>query len=303
MKKAIIVVGPTAVGKTSLAIQLAEHFHTAVISADSRQCFRELSVGVARPSAEDLNRVPHYFIGTHTVNEEVNAALFEAYALKKTQEIFRDQDVVILAGGTGLYVKAFCEGMDPIPGISHRIKEDILHRYQQEGIEYLQRELQDQDPLFWKQAEQKNPHRLMRALGVFRSTGQSIVTFRTERKSQRDFQIIKIGLELPRDILNEQIRRRTELMMQQGLLEEVRELLPFRGQNALQTVGYKELFAYLDGNDTLEQAVAAIKINTRQYAKRQMTWFKKDPQIHWLDARYPPLDAGLRWVREAADHS
>ncbi len=281
-KTVIVIAGPTAVGKTMVAIQLATHFKTAIISADSRQCFKELNIGVARPSVKELQQVPHYFIASHSIKEEVNAASFEQYALEKVNELFQQQDVVIMVGGTGLYIKAFCEGLDTIPQIDPAIRENIISNYEKNGLMWLQQEVQQKDPFFYASGEIQNPQRMMRALEVMQSTGQSILSFRKNEKVERPFNIIKTGLELPKEELHRNIHTRVDAMMEAGLLEEVKQLAEYKDLNALQTVGYKELYDYLDGQLSLSEAVDRIKINTRQYAKRQMTWFKKDARIKWF---------------------
>lgn len=286
-KTVIIICGPTAVGKTAIAIQAARHFHTAVISADSRQCFRELNTGVARPSEKELKEVPHYFIASHSIEEDVTAAVFEQYALGKVKELFQQHDVVVMAGGTGLYIKAFCEGLDEIPDIKPGIREQIIAQYDQEGLAWLQEEVKKKDPAFYAAGEIQNPQRMMRALEVAESTGKSILSFRKGEKAARDFNIIKIGIELPREELNRRIDARVDAMMRSGLLDEVKELLPCKNLNALQTVGYAELFDHLEGKISLEKAVESIKTHTRQYAKRQMTWFKRDEAIRWFGPEEP----------------
>lgn len=280
-KTCIVITGPTAVGKTSLAIEIAQHFRTHIISADSRQCFTELNIGVAKPTAEALQAVPHYFINSHSIYEEVNAGLFERYALTKVKEIFTDHNTAVVVGGTGLYIKAFCGGMDEFPAIDFTIRKKILKDYEQKGLSWLQNEVEKKDPMYFAKGENKNPQRLQRALEVKLSTGKSIIEFHTQPEKQRDFNIIKIGIELPKEQLHENINTRVDAMVQQGLLEEVRALLPYKNFNALQTVGYRELFDYFLGNISFERAVELIKTNTRQYAKRQMTWFKKDKTIQW----------------------
>lgn len=281
-KTVIVVCGPTAVGKTSVAIQLAKRLHTEIISADSRQCFKELNIGVARPSIEELRTVPHHFIATHSIQEEVTAAYFEQYALQKINELFVKYDYVVLAGGTGLYIKAFCEGLDEIPKIDISIRENIIRKYEKHGLEWLQNEIAQKDPKYFTEGEVKNPQRIMRALEVVESTGKSILSFRKNEKAKRDFNIIKIGIELPKEILQHNINTRVDAMMQNGLLEEVISVIPYRQLNALQTVGYAELFDFLDGKTSLDKAIELIKIHTRQYAKRQMTWFRKDKEIQWF---------------------
>jgi tRNA dimethylallyltransferase len=282
LKTVVIIAGPTAVGKTAVAIQLAKHFQTEIISADSRQCFKELNIGVARPSENELKEVAHHFIASHSVQQEVTAITFEQYTLLKAKELFQQHDSIIMVGGTGLYIKAFCEGMDVIPEIDPVIRKQVIQSYTTNGIGWLKEQLQEKDPVFSQAGEMQNPQRMMRALEVVESTGQSILTFRKGEKVTRDFNIIKIGLELPREELLQHINARVDKMMGAGLIEEVRRLFPFKNLNALQTVGYKELFDYLDDKISLADAVSQIKTNTRQYAKRQMTWFKKDAAIKWF---------------------
>jgi tRNA dimethylallyltransferase len=284
-KTVIIICGPTAVGKTSVAIALAKYFHTEIISADSRQCFQELKIGVARPSDEELKEVPHHFIASHSITENINAAFFEKYALEKTNELFKNHDIVIMVGGTGLYIKAFCEGLDEIPSIDESIRKKIIGNYEEHGLGWLQEEVMKKDPAFYNAGEIQNPQRMMRALEVVESTGQSILSFRRNKKVKRDFSIIKIGLELPKEELHANINLRVEKMINEGLVEEVSSMQNYRDGNALQTVGYSEIFEHLDGKISLATAIEEIKKNTRQYAKRQMTWFKKDKEIHWVNAK------------------
>ncbi len=281
-KKVIVIAGPTAVGKTSVAIQLAEHFKTTIISADSRQCFKELNIGVARPSEEELHTIKHHFIASHSIQEEITAFDFEKYALQKAEDLFKVHDVIVMVGGTGLYIKAFCEGLDSIPAVDPVIREHIIKEYEAKGIEWLQQQIQEKDADFFAVGEIQNPQRMMRALEVVESTGQSILSFRKGEKAERDFNIIKIGLELPKEELHRNIHSRVDAMMEAGQLNEVKQLIPYKSLNALQTVGYAELFEYLESKASLADAIERIKINTRQYAKRQMTWFKKDGAIKWF---------------------
>ena len=281
-KTVVIITGPTAVGKSTVAVELAKHFQTEIISADSRQCFTELNIGVARPSEEELQEVPHHFIASHSVQSAVSAITFEQYALQKIEALFRQHDFVIMAGGTGLYIKAFCEGLDLIPGIDPAIREEIIQSYQEKGIAWLQQQLAEKDPLFSQTGEMQNPQRMMRALEVIQSTGQSVLSFRKGEKVKRDFNIIKIGLELPMELLKRKIQKRVDAMMEAGLLEEVKQLSSYQHLNALHTVGYAELFEYLDGKISLQRAIEQIKTHTRQYAKRQFTWLRKDQTINWF---------------------
>ena len=280
----IIIVGPTAVGKTAFAISLAQHFNTSIISADSRQCYKELSIGVAKPTAMELAAAKHYFIGSHSIHEEVNAGVFEKYALDAAAQIFITNSTAVMVGGTGLYIKSFCEGIDAMPAISPDLRDRITQDYEKNGLGWLQQQVAAKDPNYWESTHEKNnPQRLMRALEIVLSTGVSITSFQTDQKITRPFNIIKVGLSMPRELLNERINSRVDAMMQEGLLQEVTGLLPHANSNALQTVGYKEIFAHLRGEISLEQAAMQIKQNTRQYAKRQMTWFKKDTEVNWLE--------------------
>ncbi len=283
IKTCIIIVGPTAVGKTALAIQLAQHFSTDIISADSRQCFKELNIGVAKPSWQELDLVKHYFINSHSIHDTVNTAVFEQYALTKAKHIFEQHDIAVMVGGTGLYVKTFSHGIDEVPVIQPAIREKIIADYEWEGLAWLQTEVEKNDPFYFAKGEIKNPQRLMRALEVKLSTGKSIIEFQTQQSRKRDFNIITIGLEMPREDLNKRINGRVDDMMKQGLLAEVKSLVAYKELNALQTVGYREMFGHLAGDLSLQDATEAIKINTRQYAKRQMTWFKKDDAICWTE--------------------
>jgi tRNA dimethylallyltransferase len=287
-KTCIVIVGPTAIGKTAFAIQVAQHFNTQIISADSRQCFKELNIGVAKPSHKELDTVQHHFINSHSIHDEVNAGVFEKYALQKIEEIFTTNDIAVLVGGTGLYVKTFCQGIDNIPTIPLEIRNKINESYTQNSIEWLQQQIEKLDSKYFAKGEIQNPQRLMRALEVVQFTGKSIIEFQQQQKQQRDFTIVKIGLQMHREDLYNRINNRVDVMMEDGLLEEVKSLLPYKNLNALQTVGYTELFDYLDNKVSLDRAIELIKQNTRHYAKRQITWFKKDAEINWLNATLHP---------------
>lgn len=281
-KTCIVILGPTAGGKTKLSLQLADIFNTEIISADSRQCHKELNIGVAKPSNRDLARIRHYFINSHSVSEEVNAAIFEKYALAAAKEIFAEKDYAVMVGGTGLYIRAFCEGLDEMPPIDETVRQSLREKYTMNGMTWLHEMVQKHDPLFYEKGEIYNPHRLLRALEVKMSFGKSILELHTSANKQRPFNLIKIGLALPREVLYEQISRRVDFMMAEGLMEEVITLKDYRYKAALQTVGYTELFEYLDGRTTLETATDRIKINTRRYAKRQLTWFRREPGVIWF---------------------
>ncbi|MEO6314824.1 MAG: tRNA (adenosine(37)-N6)-dimethylallyltransferase MiaA [Chitinophagaceae bacterium] len=287
-KTCIVVTGPTAVGKTATAIALAQHFGTSIISADSRQCYRELDIGVAKPDAVQLAAVKHYFINSHSIKDEVNAGVFEQYALDAVNEIFLEHDTAVLVGGTGLYIRAFCEGMDPIPAAGMALRDQLSSLYEQYGLDWLQNEIKEKDPAWYASGELQNPQRVMRALEVVMHTGQSILSFQTAQKAERNFAVVKIGLTLPRDILYQRINDRVDTMIADGLQNEVQSLLPYQYLNALQTVGYKEIFEHIHGRASLDTAIENIKKNTRNYAKRQLTWFLRDEKISW----FSPVDLG-----------
>ena len=289
-KNVIAVVGPTAVGKTSCGIRVARHFQTEILSADSRQCYRELNIGVARPSDEELQQVPHHFIASHSIHEDLTAADYETYALNSSAQLFQEKNQLILVGGTGLYIKAFASGLDPIPEVAPAIRQQVIGLYAEKGIHGLQAELIRLDPEFAQEGEMQNPQRMMRALEVVIATGTSIVAYRSGSDKTRPFGIRWVGLELPREELIRRIDERVETMMQNGLLQEVQALYAHRTLNALQTVGYRELFDHLSGRCSLDEAVERIKIATRQYAKRQMTWFRKVPDMHWF---HPSDETGI----------
>ncbi len=279
-----IVVGPTAVGKTKYAIELAQNLKTEIISADARQCYQELNIGVARPSELELATVPHHFIASHSIQDTVNAGVFEQYALAKTETLLALYGSVVMVGGTGLYIKAFVEGMDQIPTIDPVIRLQIQEDVSNKGMDWLQAQIQKMDPEYWAmadQGEQQNTQRLSRALEVKIGTGQSILRFQQQQKKTRPFNIQKIGLELPREQLYERINQRVLQMVETGLEEEVKSLLPQFHLNALQTVGYQEWLPYFKGEQSRDEVIQAIQQNTRHYAKRQMTWFKKDTSIEW----------------------
>jgi len=284
VKTIIIITGPTASGKTAASIQLAKKLNTSIISADSRQCYKELAIGVARPSEEELREVPHYFIASHSIKDDVTAITFEEYALEKASGLFESHDQIVMVGGTGLYIKAFCEGLDEIPEVSFSVREKIIKSYDEKGLAWLQEEIRTKDPDFYTSGEIQNPQRMMRALEVVESTGQSIFSFRKGKKAERPFAIKKFGIQISKEELHVNIDNRVDEMIKKGLVEEARTLLPYHDLNALQTVGYKELFDHFDGKITLEQAIADIKNHTRQYAKRQMTWFKRDEEINWVES-------------------
>lgn len=281
-KKLIVVAGPTAVGKTDVAIRLALHLGTEIISADARQIYKELEIGTAKPSATQLAEVTHHFISSHSIHQEYNAATYGEEALALIKKLFDKYDHVILCGGSGLYIRAVLEGFDDAPGIDRSIRAAITEEYNSKGLPWLQDEVKKHDPEYFKIVDQKNPHRLIRSLEISRGTGVKMADWRKQSKREHDFSVVKIGLTLPTAKLYERIDQRMDLMIGQGLFEEAATLYPFRHLQALQTVGYREIFAYMDHSYDREEAVRLLKRNTRHYAKRQMTWFKKDTEFNWL---------------------
>jgi tRNA dimethylallyltransferase len=285
-KKCIILSGPTASGKTAMAIEWAQQHNTEIISADSRQCYTELNIGVARPSAEQLAQVPHHFIATHSIHTPVNAAVFEQYALQKIQQLFIEHNTVIMVGGTGLYIKAFVNGLDDVPPIDQTIVDKWNTLFEEKGLSHLQEQIQLLDPQFGLHGETQNPHRLLRALQVIDATGKSILNYQTGQPKQRDFEVEHYTIDVDRALLYNQINQRVDAMMQAGLLQEAELLYAYRNNKALHTVGYTELFDYFDGKyATLEEAVGKIKQHTRNYAKRQITWFKSAMPTKFLPAK------------------
>jgi len=283
-KTLIVICGPTAVGKTDLSITLAEHLATEIISADSRQLYREIPIGTAQPTDEQLARVKHHFIAERSVVDDYNAGMFERDAIQRLEILFNEHDTVVCCGGTGLYIKALCEGMDALPPADAAIRKQLTQRWEADGLSGLQTELQKRDPVHFAKMDTHNPQRVIRALEVCISTGRPFSSFHGKHRTDRLFKVVKVGLQLPREELNLRIDARVEQMMHSGWLQEAEAVFEQRHLNALNTVGYKELFAHLEGKLSLKEAVALIKTNTRQFAKRQLTWFNKDTQIRWFNA-------------------
>ncbi len=282
----IVIVGPTGSGKTALSIRLARHYHAPIISTDARQIFRGMAIGTAQPTAEELAAAPHYFIATHDVTEHYTCGRYEAEALQKLDELFASGcRRVIAVGGAGLYVRALCEGIDDIPAASAELRRELAERLREKGVDDLFAELQRLDPTYAAEVDRRNPARVQRALEVCLTTGRPFSQFRTGRRCKRPFDIVKIGTQMDRAELYERIDRRVDMMMVQGLESEARALYPLRALNSLQTVGYRELFDYFDGKCTLAEAVELVKRNSRHYAKRQLTWFRRDSEIFWCDPR------------------
>ena len=281
-KKLIVLLGPTAVGKTELSLQLAERLGCPIISADSRQLYRDMVVATAAPTREQLARVPHHFIGTLSLTDYYSAAQYEADALALIEQLFTRHDTLLLTGGSMMYIDAVCNGIDEIPTISDEVRRAVVTRYEEAGLDVLLEELLRLDPVFYERVDRRNPKRVIHAVEICRMTGQPYSSLRTETKKERPFDIVKIGLTRPREELYERINSRVDAMMRDGLEAEARKLYPYRHLNALNTVGYKEMFAYFDGTYDLPTAVEKIKRNTRVYARKQMTWFRRDDTIVWF---------------------
>ncbi|RLD64980.1 MAG: tRNA (adenosine(37)-N6)-dimethylallyltransferase MiaA [Bacteroidetes bacterium] len=281
-KELIVIAGPTAVGKTSYAIELAKKYNTDILSADSRQFYRELQIGTAAPTKEELNAAPHHFIGNLSIHDYYNVSMYEQEALVLIDKLFQKHDKIIVVGGSGLYIDALCYGIDDLPDADETLRNKIKQRFAKEGIEYLQKEVERLDPEFFKIVDQNNHKRLQRALEVCLATGKTYSSQRSNQRKSRPFKIRKFVLNMERELLYDRINKRVDIMMENGLLEEVKSLLPYRNLNALKTVGYTELFRYLDNEISLEQAVTDIKTNSRRYSKRQVTWFKRYDDFEWI---------------------
>ncbi len=282
MSTLIVLIGPTGVGKTELSLRLAEQLHTCILSADSRQLYRDLKIGTAAPTPEQLARVKHYFVGTLGLTDYYSAAQYEAEVLKLLETLFQTHDTVLLTGGSMMYIDAVCQGIDDIPTVDAETRQLMLHKYETEGLEHLCAELRLLDPEYYRIVDLKNPKRVIHALEICYMTGRTYTSFRTREKKQRPFRILKVGLTRPREELYERINNRVDQMMADGLLEEARRVYPHKSYNSLNTVGYKELFQYLDGTWTLPFAIEKIKQNSRIYSRKQMTWFKRDADIRWF---------------------
>ncbi|MDE6348478.1 MAG: tRNA (adenosine(37)-N6)-dimethylallyltransferase MiaA [Bacteroides sp.] len=282
MHTLIVLIGPTGVGKTELSLRLAEHFRTCIVSADSRQLYADLKIGTAAPTPEQLQRVPHHFVGTLRLTDYYSAAQYEAEVLKLLEKLFTEHDTVVLTGGSMMYVDAICKGIDDIPTVDAETRQLMLQKYEAEGLENLCAELKLLDPDYYKQVDLKNPKRVIHALEICYMTGKTYTSFRTNSPKERPFRILKIGLTRDREELYDRINRRVDLMVEEGLVEEARQVYSYRALNSLNTVGYKEIFKYLDGEWTLPFAIEKIKQNSRIYSRKQMTWFKRDGEIRWF---------------------
>lgn len=281
-KTLIVIAGPTASGKTAAGITIARRLHTDIISADSRQFFREMAIGTAKPTPGELAQAKHHFINSHSVTDNYNVGDFEREGLALLNELFKTHNQVVMVGGSGLYVKAICEGFDEFPEVSTEVQQQVRAEFEEKGMDWLQQQLKAADPLYYNEVDLNNPQRLLRAMEVFESSGQPFSSFRKAGVRKRPFNILKIGLEWPREQLYNRINLRVDIMIEEGLVDEVKTLMPYRHLNALQTVGYTEIFDYLDGKTNLPTAIELIKRNTRHFAKRQMTWFNRDKEMNWV---------------------
>ena len=281
-KTLIVITGPTAVGKTALCLDIAQHFGISIINADSRQIYKELKIGTASPTPEQLAKVKHYFVGSLSLNDYYSASLFEQQTMEILEREFAKNDYALMAGGSMMYIDAVCDGIDDIPTVDDNTREMLKSRLSSEGLEVLVQELKELDPEYYEIVDKQNPRRVVHGLEICLMTGKTYTSFRKREKKQRPFNILKIGLNREREELYNRINQRVDQMMAEGLLDEAKNLYPMRHMNALNTVGYKEMFAYLDGTWTLEEAVERIKGNTRRYARKQLTWYKKDEQIRWF---------------------
>lgn len=295
-KYLIVVGGPTASGKTSWAIRLALHFQTVILSADSRQFFQEISIGTAKPTPEELDQAPHHFINSLSIHQSYSVGDFERDALELLEQLFEEHDLVVVAGGSGLYIKALTEGLDQFPEVPLTIRDSIEQQYEQRGISYLQQLLLEKDPVYYQQVDLNNPHRLIRALAVIESSGKPFSSFRTTQHKTRSFHPIYLQMHWPRPDLYDRINKRVDIMLEEGLLEEVKSVYPHKNLTSLQTVGYQELFDYLEGTITLEEGIELIKRNSRRYAKRQLTWMRRDG--HWKHLRPQEWELGLAFIQQ-----
>ena len=282
-KTLIIITGPTAIGKTRIAIEAAKFLHTEIVSADSRQIYRELSTGTAVPSEEELAEVKHHFIHSHSILENYNASRYENDAINLLEELYKKYNYVVLTGGSMLYIDAVCKGIDTMPDVDPELRKDLKNRLQKEGIESLRLQLKKLDPMYYSQVDLKNPARIVHALEICLMTGKPYSSFRTSPDKKRPFAMLKIGLDCDRAELHRRINQRVDNMLEAGLEAEARKVYPYKNINALNTVGYRELFSFFDGEIPREKAIELIKRNTRRYARKQLTWFRNDPEITWFN--------------------
>lgn len=295
----VIILGPTASGKTALAVSLARALETEIVSADSRQVYREMSIGTAVPSLQEQGGIPHHLLGHHSIHDNYSAYRFELEALEALEQLFRSHNPVIMAGGSGLYINAVCHGIDDIPTVDREVRESLVQKYRSEGLESLRAMLRKVDPEYYARVDLRNPKRILKALEISMMTGKPYSSFLTNTRKQRFFRTLKVGLMPERKALYRNINNRVDRMIREGLPGEARELYPYRSLNALNTVGYRELFAWMDGKLTLDEAIEKIKANTRKYARKQITWFRKDPEIRWFQPG--EFDEVLSYIRASME--
>lgn len=285
-KTLIVVVGPTGSGKSDLAVDIAKRLDAQIMSTDSRQFYKGMAIGTAQPTKEQLLAVPHHFIASHQITDQISCGRYEKMAMELLEELFIEDDFVVAVGGSGLYIDALCRGMDSMPDIDEELRAELKQRVEIEGMESLLEQLKELDPQYYDIVDRSNRQRVIRGVEVCLQTGTTFTSLRMGEGKQRPFRVVKIGVDMPRDVLYDRINRRVDTMLEQGLEQEVRSLIPYRNLNSLQTVGYREMFSHFDGDISFDRSVELIKQNSRHYAKRQMTWFRRDDQIKWVD----PLD-------------
>ena len=295
----IVIAGPTASGKTALSIDLAQHFDAEILSCDSRQFYKEMNIGTAKPDAEELAAATHHFVDCMSIERDYSIGDFEREAIAFLEDYYKQKSVAIMVGGSGLYIRAICDGVDEYPEVDKNIRTALMQELEEKGIEALQAELKELDEVYYNKVDLANPHRVVRALEICRGTGQPFSSFQGKNRVKRPFEVIKVGIDWDRALLYDRINRRVDLMMEAGLLEEAKSLYPKKHLNALQTVGYREFFDHFDGLTTLDEAVALVKRNTRRYAKRQMTWFRKE-NMHWVKPNSPAEDL-IEWLEKVME--
>ena len=300
-KTLVVLTGPTGVGKTALSIEIAQHFDTEIVSSDSRQLFKELSIGTAVPSKEELGAVRHHLIQTHSITENYNASRYEHEALEVIENLFKQHDVLLLVGGSMLYIDAICKGIDFMPDADPEIRNTLKKQLETNGIESLRLQLKQLDPEYYETVDLKNPARIIHALEICLMTGKPYSSFRTNPQKERPFHILKIGLNTDREILHQRINQRVDQMIKSGLIEEARKVYPQKHLNALNTVGYRELFDWFDGNSSKEKAIELIKRNSRRYARKQITWFRRDEQMQWFEPNQK--EEILNYIKQEIDRN
>ena len=302
LKTLLVIVGPTGVGKTALSIGVAQRLGCPIVNADSRQIYRELPIGTAAPTEAEQALVPHYFVGTHSIEEDYNAGQYERDAIALLTQLFEHHDTIVMSGGSMMYVKAVCEGLDEMPEVATSLRAQLRNDYEQRGLAWLQEQVKQADPAYWEEVDQSNPQRLLHALEVCIASGQPFSSFRKGGKKERPFRIIKIGITRDREELYSRINQRVLQMIDEGLQQEVERVIAFRHCNSLQTVGYKEMFRYIDGDWSLDEAIRMIQQNSRHYAKRQLTWYRADEAVEWIDLSHTPADQAIERICQKCNH-